>query len=186
MVRHIRGVARFVIRPIRNVGVALTVAAVPVVVFHNVLRIRIDQNEMVAVAVLRDYCVAQAVFSTTHDSGHARGTHAADLRDLHYSRKDGRPVCLVPREVADATGPASAIEGYFFEHLTRHAAWGAIDPATGFGLAALPARYGVTGRHTFVVDCRGQVYEKDTGSNATLGGVYPDVDACGSGWRMVR
>ena len=71
----------------------------------------------------------------------------------------------------DGTRP---LFGYFFKILLGQGAkapGGALDYRTkgrlskGFALIAWPARYGVDGTHSFLVDHSGAIYEADLGSN---------------------
>ena len=91
--------------------------------------------------------------------------------------KDGlyeetRKRLLVPRDLAEAewNGTAKPYHGYYFRILDAQgpsAPGGAHDYRVknkligGFGLVAWPAKYGVTGIHTFIVNQNGAVYQKD-------------------------
>jgi len=88
---------------------------------------------------------------------------------------DGSSEALVPRGFAEAVDdgqgrPPKPYHGYYFRVLFGqgdHAPGGAHSYLAkkrllgGFGLVAWPAKYGVTGIHTFIVNQDGVVFEKD-------------------------
>ncbi len=89
---------------------------------------------------------------------------------------DGASAPLVPKQFAEAVWkpqqPGKTYHGYYFSVLTaqgpdapggRHSYLMNGQLAGGFGLVAWPARYGVTGVHTFIVNQDGSIYEKDLG-----------------------
>ena len=55
----------------------------------------------------------------------------------------------------------------------------------GFAMVAYPARYGVTGVMTFIVNHNGKIYQKDLGpASATVGAKMSVFDPA-KGWREV-
>ena len=65
-------------------------------------------------------------------------------------------------------------------HPLSDAAGRAYDPVIDCGLCAVPAKYGETGRNTFVIDVTGTVLEKDMGGEPVT--AHPGVEA--EGWRV--
>jgi hypothetical protein len=141
---------------------------------------RIGANELDTIEICAGYVQAQMEY-------------AAQVRDKHgmleYAQRiasvQGQPDTLdVPKEFADAaveTAKGTAVKpkpyhGYYFRILHaqgpnaeggRHNYMVKDSMIGGFGLVAWPARYGITGVHTFIVNQDGVVYEKDLGNPAT-------------------
>ena len=141
---------------------------------------RVGTNELDTIEICASYVQAQMEF-------------AAEVRDKHgmleYAQRianaKGQPdTLMVPKAFADAaveTANGTAAKpkpyhGYYFRVLHaqgpnaeggRHNYMVKDSMIGGFGLVAWPARYGVTGVHTFVVNQGGIIYEKDLGTPAT-------------------
>jgi hypothetical protein len=89
------------------------------------------------------------------------------------------PEAFAHAEVENEKGTAAKLKpyhGYYFRVLRaqgpnadggRHNYMVKDSMIGGFGLVAWPARYGVTGVHTFIVNQEGVIYEKDLGNPAT-------------------
>jgi hypothetical protein len=141
---------------------------------------RVGTNELDTIEICASYVQAQTEY-------------AAQVRDKHgmleyaqrISAAQGQADTLsVPKAFADAaveTGKSTTVKpkpyhGYYFRilqaqgpnaHGGRHNYMVKDSMIGGFGLVAWPARYGVTGVHTFIVNQDGVVYEKDLGNPAT-------------------
>jgi len=141
---------------------------------------RVGANELDTIEVCATYVQAQMEY-------------AAQVRDKHgmleYAQRiasvQGQPDTLyVPEafahaEVENEKGTAAKLKpyhGYYFRVLRaqgpnadggRHNYMVKDSMIGGFGLVAWPARYGVTGVHTFIVNQEGVIYEKDLGNPAT-------------------
>jgi hypothetical protein len=141
---------------------------------------RVGANELDTIEICASYVQAQMEF-------------AAEVRDKHgmleYAQRianaKGQPdTLMVPKAFADAaveTAKGTAAKpkpyhGYYFRVLQaqgpnaeggRHNYMVKDSMIGGFGLVAWPARYGVTGVHTFIVNQDGIIYEKDLGTPAT-------------------
>lgn len=140
---------------------------------------RIGTNELDAIAICQGYVEAQKKYASEHHDGDAMLQYASRMvsspgkQNGLYSETAGDP--LVPKAFAEAVQthsapPAKPYHGYYFRTLDAqgpHAPGGSHTYVAGgkliggFGLVAWPARYGVTGVHTFIVNQNGVVYEKD-------------------------
>jgi type II secretory pathway pseudopilin PulG len=131
----------------------------------NLLQSKMAANEAVVVRHLRSYATGQEVYrangySTLPANGGSEEREFADtVRDLGGREADvdaqGNPLRLLSAPIADATGPGSAAQGYYFVDATVE------SHAFQYGLYALPADYGTTGMNTYYIDERGIVYRQD-------------------------
>jgi len=149
----------------------------------EVLARRIGRNEMGAIEVCRGYVEAQMAYAAHDRTGDGMLQYAQKIISSP-GKKDGlwwpgESQALVPKAFADAAAALFAegkkpapYHGYFFHVLKAQgpdAPGGAIDYVVkgkmmgGFAMVAYPAEYGVSGVKTFLVNHRGQVYEKDLG-----------------------
>lgn len=140
---------------------------------------RIGTDELDAIEICRGYVEAQRQYAAEDRDKDGMLEYAARLlsspgtHDGLYWQGDG---ALIPEAFARAAweraqkGNAKPYHGYYFRTLDGQgpeAAGGAHNYLIqnkligGFGLAAWPAQYGVTGIHTFIVNQDGAVYEKD-------------------------
>jgi len=155
----------------------------------EILARRIGRDELNAMEVCRGYAEAQLAYSATPRGGDRFLKYAQKIasspgtQDGLYS--GGSPDVLVASSFA-AASPADAYavgkkaepyHGYYFRVLTAQgpdAAGGAFDYVVkgkmigGFALVAWPARYGVTGIRTLLINHEGIVYEKDLGLATAL------------------
>jgi hypothetical protein len=151
---------------------------------EEILNRRIGSNELDAIAICRGFDDAQKEYAQEkHDDSKvnqyaqkiisAPGKHDG----LAWKNPDGTWAGPVGEEVAKAleqgyTEQGKPYHGYYFKVLKKQgpaAPGGEIDFVVGgamiggFGLAAAPAEYRVTGVKTFMVGPDGVVYEKDLG-----------------------
>ncbi|HTP67807.1 MAG TPA: DUF2950 domain-containing protein [Dongiaceae bacterium] len=151
---------------------------------EEVLLRRIGSNELDAITICHGYVDAQLEYAMEkHDNAEANqyaqrvistpGKHDG----LVWKNPDGSLGGPIAEEIADAlqqgyTDKAQPYHGYFFKILKGQgpaAPLGAMDFVVngvmigGFGLAAAPADYQVTGVQTFIVSYEGVVYQKDLG-----------------------
>lgn len=117
----------------------------------EILARRIGANELTAITVCRGYAEAQGDYARTHLN---------------------KGVPEYARSIADVLKYEQPYHGYYFRVLTAqgpNAHGGAMDyivnnaMIAGFGLVAWPAKYGVSGVQTFMINDDGIVYEKDFG-----------------------
>ena len=80
----------------------------------------------------------------------------------------GTTIKLIPLPLAQGSK-----EGYDYGARTTYNVAGDTDDNFGFAYYAVPTQYGTTGRRTYVVSMDGQIYYKDTGTNAVIG-AWPD------------
>ena len=150
-------------------------------------------SESYAIAVLRGYLGAQGTFQRVDRYGKGKLVYANYLDGKGFpdlfrvggplEEPDGTEITLMSRCFARATSPATAMYGYWFVEITADAFSGKpYDYTQDCGLCAVPAVYGETGRHTFVVDLTGTVWMKDNGGRPVQ--AYPDV-VNEDGWEPV-
>jgi hypothetical protein len=150
---------------------------------------RVGRNELDTIQTLlaisdaqRDYASADADGNGLHDYA-ARFISSPGKKDgLYWPTKAGEPQSplgpLVVRAVSEGygkdlkAGKPQPYNGYFFRMLTKQgkdAPGGAYDYVVngklfgGFAAMAYPAKYGISGVMTFIVNHDGVVYEKDLG-----------------------
>ena len=164
----------------------------------EVVKRRIGENELSAIAVLRAYVDAQRRYAAVPRDGtevrqFAQKLHSSPGKKdgLHRDVAEGEEQSPTNFEIGDAKIPH---DGYYFKILT---AQGSAAPAGkysyvingkligGFALVAWPADYGKTGVMTLIVNHYGDVYENDLGPNtaklaAALSEYNPD-----KGWNKV-
>jgi hypothetical protein len=146
---------------------------------------RVGANELDAIEICAGYVEAQQAFAAGHRSGAATMEYARAIVGAAGQKnglyQPGASPELVPQGFADAAvetpgRKAKPYHGYYFRVLTEqgpNAPGGSHKYVAGkfmiggFGLAAWPAEYGVTGVHTFIVNQDNTVYEKDLGAQTS-------------------
>jgi hypothetical protein len=169
---------------------------------EEILNRRIGKNELHTIEVMHAYTAAQREYACLHRDGERQ--EFAQKFSSSEGKKDGLYWETGENEVASPIGPliARATEegyrggldeippepfyGYFFKILKaqgEHANGGAFDYVAdgkmvlGFALAAYPAKYGVSGIMTFIVNQEGVIYEKDLGEEtATAAAAIANFD----------
>lgn len=149
----------------------------------EVLARRVGRNELNAIEVCRGYVEAQMQYASHDRDAHGNLQYAQKIVSTPGKKDglywEGEDSTLVPKAFAGAAAAMFAegkrptpYHGYYFHILKAQgpdAQGGAVDYVVkgemigGFALIAYPAEYGVTGIHSFVVNHRGVVYEKDLG-----------------------
>jgi Protein of unknown function (DUF2950) len=152
---------------------------------EEILNRRVGANELNAIEICRGFVEAQHEYAMEKHDGSKVNQYAQNIlsdlgkhNGLAWQNPDGTWGGPVGEEVAKALQEGYKVErgtpyhGYFFKVLKGQgpaAPGGEIDFMVGgamiggFGLAAAPAEYRVTGVMTFVVGPDGVVYEKDLG-----------------------
>jgi hypothetical protein len=158
----------------------------------EILNRRIGKNELSTIQVCLAIVDAQREYaSTDHDGSGVRAfarrlVSTAGAKDGLYwptdDVKESSPLGpLVARAVEEGystspTGKPVPYHGYFYRMLTgqgEHAKGGSYDYLVdgrmigGFALVAYPARYGVSGIMTLIVNHDGVVYQKDLGKDSS-------------------
>jgi hypothetical protein len=154
---------------------------------QEVLRRRIGANELNAIAICRGFVEAQREYAAEKHDDSKVNQYAQNILStpgkhdgLAWQNADGTWDGPVGPEVAKAlqegysAKPDTAYHGYYFKVLKGQgpaAPMGQMEFVIGgamiggFGLAAVPAEYRVTGVKTFIVGPDGKVYEKDLGKD---------------------
>ena len=152
---------------------------------EEILNRRVGENELNAIEICRGFVAAQEEYAAEKHDGSKTNQYAQNIlsdpgkhNGLAWQNADGTWGGPVGEEVAKALQEGYKVErgtpfhGYFFKVLKGQgpdAPGGEIDFVVGgamiggFGLAAAPAEYRVTGVMTFIVGPNGVVYEKDLG-----------------------
>jgi len=152
---------------------------------EEILNRRVGENELNAIEICRGFVDAQHEYAMDKHDGSKVNQYAQNIlsdpgkhNGLAWQNPDGTWGGPVGEEVAKALQEGYKVErgtpyhGYFFKVLKGQGAeapGGEIDFMVGgamiggFGLAAAPAEYRVTGVMTFIVGPDGVVYQKDLG-----------------------
>ena len=167
---------------------------------EEVVKRRIGENELTAIAALRAYVDAQRQYAAEPRDGTEVRQFAQKLQSSP-GKKDGLywPADTAKGEETSPAGPEikdskTPYAGYYFKILT---AQGAAAPAGkysyiingklvgGFAMIAWPADYGKTGVMTLLVNHYGDVYQKDLGpQTATLAAAISEYNP-DEGWSKV-
>jgi hypothetical protein len=159
---------------------------------QEIVKRRIGENELSAIATLRAYVDAQRAYAAEPRDGSNVRQFAQMLQStpgkkdgLHWAATEGEAPSPAGPEIKDEKTPHA---GYHFRILT---AQGDAAPAgkysyiingrliAGFAMVAWPADYGKTGVMTMLVNHYGDVFEKDLGPEtatlaAAIGEYNPD------------
>jgi hypothetical protein len=155
---------------------------------EEVLNRQIGRNELAAIKTVRTYVFAQRVYAKHGHDGKPAGLYARTFRSdpgrengLYWAAAHGsRPSPmgdLVAQAAAEGRSAGTAAQpapfhGYYYKILTGQGAAGGGgakdylvngEMSGGFALVAWPAKYGVTGITTFLVNQDGVPREKDLG-----------------------
>ncbi len=158
---------------------------------EEILNRRIGRNELNAMQVCLAYVDAQREFARVARESDGLLKYAMKLHSdkgkkngLYWRTKEGEVESPLGELVANARaegysrkrsgGKPAPFHGYLYRILTAQgpdAPGGAYDYVVGgkmiggFALVAFPARYGVSGVMTFIVNHQGVLYEKDLGTD---------------------
>ena len=154
---------------------------------EEIVNRRIGANELMAIKVLEAYVEAQLEYAGKDRDGDGILEFAQKIKSdkgkkngLYWPAKPGEKMSpfgpLVARAAAEGYKNSSEkmvpFHGYYFKILTRqgkNAPGGAYNyivknnMVLGFGMIACPAKYGVSGIMTFIVNHKGIIYEADLG-----------------------
>jgi Protein of unknown function (DUF2950) len=158
---------------------------------QEILDRRIGQNELSVMNVMNTYVDAQNEYAVRDLNGDNVYAFASRLRSdpgtkngLYWPAKEREAMSPMGPLVAEAVqqgytpvdGKIKPYHGYYYKMLLgqgAHANGGAYDYRVhgkmilGHGLLAYPAKYGVSGIMTFMVNQQGVIYEKDFGQDTT-------------------
>lgn len=157
---------------------------------EEILNRQIGRNELHTLEVMHAYTDAQREYACMkRNSGGQefaqKFTSSAGKKDgLYWQTEEGEQESPFGPLIAKATkegyvhglneDPAQPFHGYYFKILTaqgEHATGGAFDYMAngkmilGFALLAYPAKYGISGIMTFIVNQEGVIYEKNLGKD---------------------
>lgn len=156
---------------------------------EELLNRRIGRNELEVIELLRDYADAQREYAAKDRDGDGVTQFARKFRStpgrkdgLYWETKEGEeespfgPLAARAAQEGYLKGKSASpapFHGYYFKILKAqgaHAEGGAFDYVVndrmilGFALVAYPARYGVSGIMTFIVNQNGVIHQRDLGS----------------------
>ncbi len=167
---------------------------------QEILDRRIGQNELNVINVMTAYVDAQNEYVAKDLDGDGVRAFASRIRSdpgkkngLYWPVKEGEPMSPMGPLVAEAVqggyapkeGKPIPYHGYYYKILLgqgKHAHGGAYDYRTcgkmilGHALLAYPAKYGVSGIMTFMVNQQGVLYEKDLGPDAAVAAAIVKFD----------
>jgi len=156
---------------------------------EELLNRRIGRNELSVIQVMLAYVNAQLEYASQDRDGDGIREYAQQIKSdsgkkngLYWPVKEGEKASPLGPFIAQAeregykgdknTDEPQPYNGYYYKLITRqgeNAPGGAYDYVVdgnmilGFGLLAYPAKYGVSGIMTFVVNQEGVVFESDLG-----------------------
>ncbi|BDB29396.1 DUF2950 domain-containing protein (plasmid) [Cupriavidus sp. P-10] len=165
---------------------------------------RIGRNELAVVQTMLAICDAQTEYAQTTHDGEKRLVYAGRLSSSP-GKQDGLYWPTGPNEPPSPLGPAfrdagtrnaskEGYHGYHYKLLTSqgpHGDGGTLNYVVdgklfgGFAVMAWPVRYGDTGVMSFIVSHKGQVYERDLGTNSAARAAATTSFDPASGWRKV-
>jgi len=136
------------------------------------------------ISSFRSIAAAQNTWRQNDLDGNDVKDYARRYRMLYYQPdSSGRPVALIDKALADASGPGGVSEaGYLFADITGDAN-GPYDYRRQFGFCAWPATYGRSGKWTYITSAKGIIYRKDAGGKPVT--TWPK-DLEKEGWEIVR
>jgi len=157
---------------------------------EEILNRRIGKNELVTIQTLLAIIDAQRDYAAVDRNGNGLLEYAQKFISspgkqdgLYWPAKAGEPESPLGPLIGQAaregyskkTGRPTAYHGYYYRMLTKQgpdAAGGAYNYVVGdhvllggFAVLAYPAKYGVSGIKSFLVNHQGVVFEKDLGPN---------------------
>lgn len=171
---------------------------------------RIGRNELDVIDTLRAIADAQLDYARTAGRHGALQAYArrffsspGQQDGLYWATPAGAPPSPLGPFIAGATAegysrtdtsPPQPYHGYFFRILESqgpNASGGAVDFVVndrmigGFGVIAVPARYGISGIKTFMINHDGVVFEQDLGPNTARDARMIRSFDPGPGWTAV-
>lgn len=158
-----------------------------------ILTRRIGSNEVDAIEVCRGYVEAQNQFAELHHTAAGVPYYAQKILSSPGERnglywdgegQDQSPIGkIIARAISEGYKQGEPYHGYYFRVLTSEGRPDSNTPVSyidkdymtkGFALIAWPARYGVSGVMTFIVNKSGVVYQKNLGpGTSSIASKYP-------------
>lgn len=154
----------------------ITATAIP-----NLLDARKAANESSAAASLKQYLNAQAQYILAEhwynnqvaptEADRANYAHSWEFlggtaagNQAPHRDGNGEDLQLLKGALCDAVDAGSSYQGYYFADITQH---GGVATRYKYqhGICALPARYGLSGTTSFIINARGTIYQKDQGGS---------------------
>ncbi len=176
---------------------------------EEIVNRRIGANELMAIKVLEAYVEAQLEYASKDRDGDGILEFAQKIKSdkgkkngLYWPAKPGEKQSpfgpLVAKAAAEGYRNTSEkpepFHGYFFKILTRQGKnapggdYGYIvngNMVLGFAMIAYPAKYGVSGIMTFLVNQKGIIYEADLGPKTVEIASHMDAFDPGKKWHKV-
>jgi hypothetical protein len=175
---------------------------------QEVLNRRIGRNELHVIEVLNAYVDAQHEYATKDCSACGKVVFAQRLisspgkRDgLYWEAKEGEkesplgPLVAHAASEGYANADLSPFHGYYLRVLKgqgKHADGGAYSYVVngsmilGFALVAYPAEYGNSGMMTFIVNQKGDIFQKNLGRKSRQRAEAMRIFDPGKGWKKVE
>ena len=160
----------------RVTGLVPLAGIVPAVVVPNVMESSLTTNEAAAAKMLAVYATEQEHFWENDYDGDGIANYAVGLASFAgLVDAGGGTIDALPPDFINATSPATAYKGYYYVDIVD---WQA--SRQGYGLCAVPAEYGSTGRKIFIINKMARIYWQDFGAITEITN-WP-ADPAGAGW----
>jgi hypothetical protein len=150
---------------------------------------QVAANEVKIPSVMKAYAVAQTSYHREDFDKDQLMEYADKLpqlaKDLADFAKSNGAKSSLPEGLAAAYGQdGKPLHGYVFKECQTFGANQKIDWVNDYALCATPAKYGQTGRKTFIINTNGQVWAKDLGKSELISGC--PMDPKSDGWEAVK
>jgi len=175
---------------------------------QEIMNRRIGRNELHVIEVLKAYVDAQHEYATRDCAACGKVLFAQKLissagnRDgLYWEAKEGEkesplgPLVAHAASEGYANADLSPFHGYYLRVLKgqgKHADGGAYSYVVngsmilGFALVAYPAEYGNSGMMTFIVNQKGDIFQKNLGRKSRQWAEAMQIFDPGKGWKKVE
>jgi type IV pilus assembly protein PilA len=153
--------------------VVAIIAIVAAIAIPNLLESRMQANAANAIGALRRYAAGQVAYKRTNYGptnglpGHSYCPNFINLGGPSaHTKTDGTGLTLIPPPFAQATGPATGYQGYYFQDSANVTNW-----VYDYGLYTDPCIYNKTGVNAYYVGSDGTVYMSDLGTAGSGGSI---------------
>jgi len=143
-----------------SAGTVAIIAVVAAIAIPNLLESTITTNEANAVKMLATYATEQEHFrENDYDMDGLKNYATGPASFMGLVDRGGNPIDTLPAEFITAVTANTPYKGYYYVVIND---W--VAARQGWGLCAVPAEYGTTGRKVFIINKSGRIYWQDFGA----------------------